>query len=237
VARNHKAGARSVALFEVGAVFRLAEPSEERRKLGFAMSGPAEEGWAGEDRPYDVLDARGVIEMLMTEVGVADWALGDAPPEPFHPGRSAWVLVGGSRAGVIGEIHPRVAAALDVVGRVAVCELEMDALVAGATKEFAFRDVPRFPPVRRDLAFVVPDAVPAGAVQAALQEAGGDLLGRAILFDVFHGASLPAGSKSLAFSVDIRAPDRTLTDNDAQAVVDRITARLAEDFGAELRSG
>jgi phenylalanyl-tRNA synthetase beta chain len=236
IARNRAGGVRSVAVFEVGAVFRLAEPSEERRKVGFALSGPAGEGWAADDRAYDVLDARGVLEMLLDEAGVEDWTLGEPAPEPFHPGRSAWVLVAGSRAGVLGEIHPRVASALDLDGRIAVCELEVGALRAGASKEFVFRDIPRFPPARRDLAFVVDERVPAGAVQAALEDAAGHLLGRAVLFDVFRGGSLPAGSKSLAFALDVRAADRTLTDDEAQTVVDRIAARLAEDFGAELRS-
>ena len=99
------------------------------------------------------------------------------------------------------------------------------------------RDVPRFPPVRRDLAFIVPERRPAGAVQRALEEAAGELLGACVLFDVFRGGSLPAGTKSLAFTVDLRAPDRTLTGEEADRVVERIVDRLRDDFGAELRAG
>ena len=142
----------------------------------------------------------------------------------------------GSAAGIIAELHPRAAARFEIEGRVAICELEFEALRAAGAKEFVFRDVPRFPPVRRDLAFVVAEDAPAGEIQTALEEAGGDLLAAVVLFDVFRGGSLPEGTKSLAFAVDFRAPDRTLTSEEAQPAVDRIVARLAEEFSAELRS-
>jgi phenylalanyl-tRNA synthetase beta chain len=97
-------------------------------------------------------------------------------------------------------------------------------------------DVSRFPPVRRDLAFVFDAATPADEVRAALVDAGGDLVGSVVLFDVFQGAPLPEGTRSLAFSVDFRAPDRTLTDEEAEGAVAAIVERLSRDFGARLRS-
>jgi len=184
-----------------------------------------------------VLDASGILEALMDELAIADWSLGDAVSGSFHPGRSAAVLVGGERAGVLGEIHPRVAADLELEGRVAVAELEVHALLAATTKEFAFRDVPRFPPVRRDLAFVVAEDVAAGAIQHALEDAAGDLLANCELFDVFRGGSLPEGTKSFAFTLEFRAPDRTLTGEETEPLVERVVAALARDFGAQLRAG
>jgi phenylalanyl-tRNA synthetase beta chain len=237
VARNQSLGVRSAGLFEVGIVFRLGDPAEERRKIAFALAGAVGEGWAEDKRPFDVLDARGVLEALMEDLGVGTWSLGEALGGAFHPGRSAFVLVQGARAGIIAELHPRAAGRFEIDGRVAICELEFEALRAAGDKEFQFREVPRFPPVRRDLAFVLPEDAPAGAVQAALEEAAGDLLGDAVLFDVFRGGSLPAGKKSLAFAVDLRAADRTLTAEDAQPAVERIVARLATEFSAELRAG
>jgi phenylalanyl-tRNA synthetase beta chain len=126
---------------------------------------------------------------------------------------------------------------MEIDGRVAVAELEFAAVVEGAAHEFAFRDVPRFPPVRRDLAFILPESAPAGTVQAALVEAAGPLLDRCVLFDVFRGGSLHEGTKSLAFSLDLRAPDRTLTDREAEEVVRRIVERLESDFRGRLRAG
>jgi len=106
-----------------------------------------------------------------------------------------------------------------------------------ASAEVTYVEVPRFPPVRRDLAFVLDAGAPAGAVQEALVRAGGDLVGSCLLFDVFTGPPLPEGKKSLAFSIDFRAADRTLTDDEVDTVVAGIVERLAADFGAELRAG
>jgi phenylalanyl-tRNA synthetase beta chain len=239
VARNRAAGTDRVTLFEVGATFRLAadRPFVQPRKAGAVLWGPAGTGWAAERRELDVHDAKGVLETLMHDLGVRRWSLGEVPPGPFHPGRSATVLVDGRPAGVIGEIHPRVARALDIDGRVAVVVVGLGGLLAAHERRVELRDVPRFPPVRRDLAFVVADDVAAGAVQASLEEALGDLFGGCVLFDVFRGGSLPPGAKSLAFAVDIRASDRTLTDGEAQEAVDRAVASLASEHGATLRAG
>jgi phenylalanyl-tRNA synthetase beta chain len=98
-------------------------------------------------------------------------------------------------------------------------------------------DVPRFPPVRRDLAFIVDASIPAGRVRSALVDAAGEILGSVLLFDVFEGPPLPEGTKSLAYSVDFRAADRTLTDQEADVAVEAIVERLSRDVGARLRSG
>ena len=237
VARNQSRGLEVVTLFEIGTVFRTAEPVQERQKVAFALCGPAAQGWTSDGRELDVLDAKGVVEALMAGMGVGEWSLGGAPNGPFHPGRSAWILVRGERAGVMGEVLPRVGEALEIQGRVAVAEIEIEALMDATQKEFLVREPPRFPPLRRDLAFVVPEDVPVGAVQAALEEAAGELLSTCRLFDVFRGGSLPEGTKSLAFALDLRAPDRTLTGEETDPVVERIVARIRSDFGGELRTG
>jgi len=120
---------------------------------------------------------------------------------------------------------------------VAVLEIDVTVLAAHLGRGGAFREIPRFPPVHRDLAFVVDAATPAGVVRAVLVDAAGALLDSAVLFDVFEGVPIPAGKKNLAFSVDFRAPDRTLTDGEAEAAIQDIVQRLARDFGAEFRAG
>jgi len=237
LARNVARQVRSAGVFEVGTVFRLVEGRpDERPKVAAAMTGVAEAGWWGSDRPFDLFDAKGALEALLADVG-APWSLGEPLASPFHPGRSAWVEIGGDRAGVLGELHPSVAAELDLPGRVALFELEVDVLVRHADAAGRDADVPRFPPVRRDLAFTVPADTPAGAVRAALVDAGGGAVAQAVLFDVHEGPPLAEGMKSLAFGVDLRAPDRTLSGEEAAEAVARIVERLRRDFGAELRSG
>ena len=236
VERNQRWGTESVAIFEVGTVFRLADPVEERRHLAFALSGPAGEGWTADDRVYDVLDARGALEALLGDLGVEGWRLGDPPGGPFHPGRSAQVLLGDRPIGVMGELHPRAASSVDIEGRVAVAELDVEPLRGPASLGVRFVEVPRFPPVRRDLAFVVEEDVPAAAVQELLDAAGDELLDRAVLFDLFRGGSVPEGKKSLAFALEFRAPDRTLTDEEVEPVVAAIVERVRSDLGGELRA-
>lgn len=228
----------SVRLFETGHVMWAgAEEPVEQEAAAALMTGPAEEEWPAERDAQGYLHAKGVLERLLAELGVATWTLGEAAGAPYHPGRSAIVLIEGERAGEIGELHPGVAESFDLEGRVAAFELRTGALVASAHPDVEAEAPSRYPPVRRDVAFVVDRDVRAGAVRALLREAAGDLLERVVLFDVFEGGSVPEGRKSLAFALDLRAADRTLTDEEANEVVDRIAARLAEDLGAELRAG
>ena len=234
-ARNLRRGARSTTLFEVGHVFAIGEPVDERERLAFVLAGQVGEGLHAEDRPYDVLDAKGIVEAVLGGVGVG-WRLEASPDRPLHPTRSAVVVVGDRPAGVVGELHPSEAARLDLAGRVAIAELDVASLGIAAAAIPTYRDVPRFPPVRRDLAFVLPDDVPAGAALEQLEAAGGELLDRAVLFDVFAGGGVPEGRRSLAFSVEFRAADRTLTDAEIEPTVTAIVARLRDAFGAELRA-
>jgi phenylalanyl-tRNA synthetase beta chain len=237
-ARNRARDARSLALFEVGTVFGTGDPVQERTTIACVLHGAATESWDAEPRMFDALDATGVVATLMDELGIDGWSLGDPPGPPLHPGRAAAVLIEGSPVGVAGELHPGVAAGLELDGRVALAELEVSALMrASADTRFTLTDVPRFPPIRRDLAFVMPESAPAGRVQAALEEAAGELLGSCVLFDVHRGAPLPDGMKSLAFAVEFRTPERTLTAEEADRVVGTIEARLGTDFGATLRAG
>jgi phenylalanyl-tRNA synthetase beta chain len=238
IARNQARGVPQVALFEVGTTFRSGDPFREQSKLGFAMAGLSSTDWSTPRTAFDVLDATGVLEAVLGELGVTGWRLEPDAGSPFHPGRSARVSVEGTHLGVVGEIHPRVAASLEIDGRVAAGAIGLTPLRAAAGEQiFEFRDAPRFPPVRRDLAFVLPADVAYRDVRDALVEAGGPVLDTCTLFDVFEGAPLEPGTRSLAFAVQLRAPDRTLTDDEAQAAIDRMVAAVGHRFGASLRTG
>jgi phenylalanyl-tRNA synthetase beta chain len=236
--RNTDRGSPSVRLFEVGHVFFLEEqqPVEEERAAMLLTGGEAA-GWPGERRERDFLDARGALEHLFEVLGVDGWSLGERRDSPYHPGRSAAVLLSGETVGEVGELHPKVKDSFDLLGRVAAFEVRVEPLVRAADPTALFREVSRFPPARRDLAFLIATDVPAGAVRQALIAAAGDLLDRAILFDVFEGPPLPEGKRSLAFSLEFRAPDRTLNDQEIEMSVRMIVRRLEESFGVELRSG
>ena len=228
----------SVRLFEVAVTFAAGDPDPvEEERVAVLLTGPVGEGWPAERRDHDFLDAKGLLEHLVDGLATAGLELGGPAALPWHPGRSASVTIGGGPAGEVGELHPRLARRFDLPGRVAAFELRVAPLVAASGAEPRYRDVSRFPPVHRDVAFVLDAEVPAGVVRAALVEAAGGLLDRAELFDVFEGEPLPEGKRSLAFSVDFRASDRTLTDQEVDDRVRAIADRLAADLGAELRAG
>jgi phenylalanyl-tRNA synthetase beta chain len=228
----------SVRLFEVSATFAAGDPDPvEEERVAVLLTGPVGEGWPAERRDHDFLDAKGLLEHLADGLATAGLALGEAAGPPWHPGRSASVIIGGQPAGEVGELHPRVARRFDLPGRVAAFEIRVGPLVAASGEEPRYHDVSRYPPVHRDVAFVLDAAVPAGAVQTALVESAGELLDRAVLFDVFEGEPVPSGKRSLAFSLDFRAPDRTLTDQEVEDRVRAIADRLRADLGAEIRSG
>jgi phenylalanyl-tRNA synthetase beta chain len=156
--------------------------------------------------------------------------------EPFlHPGRSAQVMAGEEALGWVGELHPLVARAWDLEGAVAGFELDLDRVVAHAVAVPYFEDLTSFPPVRQDLAVVVADDVPAAGVVDAVRAAGGRLLHEVRVFDVYRGAQVGEGRKSLALALTFQAPDRTLTDEDVAPARRKIVKALTEQLGGELR--
>ena len=155
--------------------------------------------------------------------------------EPFlHPGRAATVLVAGEPAGWLGEIHPAVAARWDLE-QAAGFELDFAVLARAADIAPDYEDLTSFPSVRQDMAIVVPDGVSGAAVVGVVRQAGGSLLDRADVFDVYRGAQVGEGFASLALRLEFRAPDRTLTDEEAAQRREKIVAALAERLGARLR--
>lgn len=235
--RNVSMGRTSLRLFEAGRTFAAGEPDPvEEERVAVLLTGPAAEGWPAERRDQGFLDAKGLLEHLLAGLGV-EWSVGEAATRPWHPGRSFAVLASGQEVGRAGEIHPAIAETFDLPAPAAGFELRVEPVLAAAKDVVEFREPSRFPPLRRDVAFLVDGHVPAGSIRTALIQAAGDLLERVVLFDVFEGDPLPAGKKSLAFALDIRATDRTLTDAEADEIVRAIAERLAADFGAELRAG
>ncbi|MFL5768030.1 MAG: phenylalanine--tRNA ligase subunit beta [Actinomycetota bacterium] len=236
LSRNLARQLPGATLFEVGTVFAPGDPVAERERLAIAMTGSAAGSWHDADRAVDFFDVKGALDALLGSLGITGWSLEAGLERPFHPGRSATVLFGGERAGSVGELHPSVASRFDLPARVAVAELDVVTL-GEAIGSFELRPVPRFPPVRRDLAFILDSGVSADDVERSIREAGGDLVSELRLFDVFVGAPVPEGKRSLAFAVDFRAPDRTLTDEEVAEAVAAVVERIRTGFGGDLRSG
>ena len=240
VRRNQSRGIADVRLFEVGTVFldrprdepRATEPlPEEHTHVGALLAGalrPA--SWREPEPPRaDFFAAKGVLAALMDAIR-ADWTVEPATEAFLHPGRSARVLIGGEPAGWLGELHPAVSAGWDVE-LAAGFELELSALERAARLDPRFRDMTSFPAVRQDRAWWFPATVAAAQVLDVVREAGGALLARAEVFDVY-----PAGERtSLALRLEFRAPDRTLTDDEVAQRRAKIDTAVAERLQGEPR--
>jgi phenylalanyl-tRNA synthetase beta chain len=155
----------------------------------------------------------------------------------LHPAASAEVVVGGATCGALGQIHPRVAQAFDVPAGIVAAELEWELLLAASRALRQMGGVARFPAVARDLAFVVGANTPADEMLREIRSADEKgIIEDIILFDVYRGAQVPEGKKSVAYGLTLRATDRTLTDAEADALCAAVKDRLKGRLGAEIRA-
>jgi phenylalanyl-tRNA synthetase beta chain len=228
-----------VYLFELASVYRppLDPLPAESQRLALALTGPrAPAAWNQPAEAGDFYDLKGAIESVLRALWVTGVRFVPERHSTLHPGRSAAVWAGDVRLGVFGQVHPLVAERYELEARaVYAAELEFDALVRVAGEQPPYTPLPRLPGVAMDLAAVVPDAVPEAEVAAAIREAGSDLLAEVRLFDVYRGAPIPAGHKSLAYALVYRAPDRTLTDAATAERQATVEAALRQRFGATIR--
>ena len=185
---------------------------------------------------WDYLGLKGVVEKLLETARVADARFArNTAGTSYHPGRCADIWLGEDKLGTIGEVHPAVLANYGVKPRVVAAELRMDVLFAHRGGTPAFKQLPKHPAITRDLALVADDALPAADIASRIRKAAGKALESLTLFDVYTGEHMAPGKKSLAYSLVLRAADRTLTDEEAENAVKKVLANLAE-IGVELRS-
>jgi len=240
MARNARVRDR-LWFFEIGPVYLPAGPRElpsELRRLGIGMAGPVIPVSWGDHTPAqtDFFALKGLVEALLEGLHLQDAAFHPADHPTFAPGRTARVTHGTQTLGFLGEIHPAVHRTLDLpAASVCLAELDLEALAHAMQPASALTPVPRFPPALQDIALVVDDAVSAADLTASIRDAGGALLADARLFDVYRGGQLPAGKKSVAFSLAFQAADRTLTDAEVEAEKARIVEAVAQRLGARLR--
>lgn len=239
LARNSARQQSRVRLFELGRTFAAGSdaPIETRRIAAVACGDAASEQWGVAARKLDFHDIKGDLDSLAAISGAAlEYR---ASTQPFaHPGRSAEVYrlneAGDAVCiGWIGQLHPRVQQAMAVDAEVYGFELELDALLARPLSRAAA--VSRYPSVRRDLAFVVPESVHWAVMQASVRQAAGNQLRDLQLFDRYVGKGVESGCKSLAMALILQDDSRTLTDRDVDAVVAEVVATLSANHGAVIR--
>jgi phenylalanyl-tRNA synthetase beta chain len=260
-ARNVGRGQSSVAIYETAPVF---VPTPERLKapilgvdwrpddadlaklmaavprqpltLAVVLVGDRDaSGWWGAGRPVSWADAvqvvREVARVLHVEVEVVQ-----ATRAPWHPGRCAELRVDGVELGHAGELHPAVCAAYGLPARTSAVEVDLGLLIDQAPLVVQPAPFSTYPVAKEDVAFELDADVPAESVVRVIREAAGELLESVRVFDLYTGAPIPAGRKSLAFALRFRAPDRTLTEPETAEARDRAVAAVVSEFGAVHRA-
>jgi phenylalanyl-tRNA synthetase beta chain len=229
-----------VALFEVGRVYEPAEPGtlpRELRSLAVGLAGMDHaRSWQEPVHPLDFWSVKGVFAALFGRLAIArvQWEAGTHPA--LHPGRTAWLRLGDTTIGVMGEVHPVCANAYGLTGRAYVAELDLQSLAA-YTEPVVIEAPSRYPVVEQDIAVVVSNETPAAAVTAVIRQAAGALCREVRLFDVYRSEQIGAGKQSLAFALTFQAQDRTLTVEEVNEVRETISDALAATLGASFRAG
>ncbi|HJX17710.1 MAG TPA: phenylalanine--tRNA ligase subunit beta [Acidiferrobacterales bacterium] len=228
-----------VRLFEIGKRF-LTKPdgtADEQAVIAGIATGPAfPEQWGSKARPVDFFDVKGDIEALLALGGQRQFLFRPAHHPALHPGQAAEIVHSGNKdcpIGLLGVLHPLIQAKSGLEKSAIIFELRISALQAAFIPEF--REISRYPAIRRDLALVLAEAISAQDVLDNVRKTAGGLLANLELFDEYRGEGIDSGRKSLALGLTLQDTSRTLNEEDVEAVIGRVVAGLKADFEAQLR--
>ncbi|MEQ1438742.1 phenylalanine--tRNA ligase subunit beta [Fontimonas sp. SYSU GA230001] len=231
---NRQRQAERLRLFEVGVCFALAgtEVVETTRIAGLAAGAAATEQWGKKDRPADFYDLKADVAALLG-AAAEEYRFEAAPHPALHPGRSARILRNGTPAGWIGELHPQTVRALDLPLAPLLFELDWPALRAGRLPRA--QALSEFPSARRDIAVVVAETVEAQTLLDCARRAGGNVLQKVLVFDIYRGEAVGKACKSVALGLIFNDYSRTLTVEEIDAATTSVTEALAREVGAQIR--
>lgn len=230
LATNYNRRVEEARLFEMSHVYiprslPLTELPYEKPVLTIGMFGNA-----------DFYDISGVVEELLTVLGIKDYELEPVHDNPaFHPGRTAKLVISSKECGILGEIHPDIAEEFGAAQKNYIAMIDIEPLVEGTYLKPEYKPLPRFPAVSRDIAMLVDDHVLVKQIEQLIRTKAGKILEDIKLFDVYKGKQVPDGKKSIAYSITFRAADRTLTDDEVGKAMDNILKALSNKLGAQLR--
>ena len=239
LATNVRRQMPDVRLFEIGRVFEGRGagtlPREETR-VGLVLTGlRAPRTWYSTRARVDAFDAKGAVEGIVEALGRGEVGTEPAAVSYLEHGRAVSISVQGTPVGTVGELHPDVQKAFDLAAPVFVAELSLDAIEALPSRAIQYRPLARYPGIQRDLAIVVSADVPSADVSRAIEAVRPPWLRRVALFDVYEGAQVGPGRKSLAYGLLYQADDRTLTDADVNRAHAEVVEQLRTALGAEVR--
>jgi len=234
---NRNQGATAIAGFSIAKVYWWNEQPCEGWRIAGVMAGDLPVSGLGVRRPAQFGDMKGVLENLFDHLGLLDrivWSPG-VPWATLHPGKSASILLDDELVGVVGALHPDTEVSLDLGGDHWLFEIDLERVDAAAVPAKRYRGLPRFPAIVRDLALVVSSDFRSADVVTFVREWNRDLVEGVHLFDEYVGSPIAPGKKSLAYSIAYRAEDRTLTDEEVNALQDMLVLALEKKFHVEHR--
>lgn len=238
--RNLRKNNSDLRLFELRRVFLPApgnEVPEQKRMLAAVMTGrrfPRQ--WNQPADTVDAYDLKGLLEALFEAFGVTEWDwVPSAENSSLHPGCSGDILIRNTRVGFAGRLHPRLQKELEINQDVYLFELEFQPLVVGGERGRVYRPIARFPAVQRDVALVVREDITYREVVEQVRASAAPEAVKIELFDVYRGAQIPEDRKSMAFRITYQHPDRTLTDDEVNALQERLLEKVLPRLNAHLR--
>ena len=229
LSRNYAYHNKTVKLYEMSKIYLPVEGEVLPKEPKVFMLGAYGEG-------RDFFTLKGEVEAILAAINAkapSYEAVCDNPS--YHPGRCARLYVDGQPMGILGQIHPLVAKTYGMDTEVYCAELDFTGLQTVLAEEKTYQPLPRFPAVTRDLALLCDEEITVAQLQDCISAAGGKLLRNVTLFDIYRGANIPEGKKSVAFSLELRADDRTLTDTDSDGVITKVLKKLEENLNAVIR--
>ncbi|MDA8665063.1 phenylalanine--tRNA ligase subunit beta [Litoricolaceae bacterium] len=234
VRHNVNRQAPRVRVFETGQCFvSSGDQLDQSERLGIALYGQQAPLHFSGDRLVDFFDLKGIVDGLgmVNGCGSLSWSSGEHPA--LAPGQTARVSMNGQSIGIVGRLHPRLARELDLPKPLFLADLNLSPLLSGQVT--AFKAISRYPRVLRDLAVVVDDSIAWQQIVDAVESLGDSRIQSVELFDVYRGTGVPEGCQSLALSLSLQDPEKTLDDVAIQEMVDQVVRTLGEQTGAELR--
>ncbi len=234
VRHNVNRQAPRVRVFETGQCFvSSGDQLDQSERLGIALYGQQAPLHFSGDRLVDFFDLKGIVDGLgmVNGGGSLSWSSGEHPA--LAPGQTARVSINGQSIGIVGRLHPRLARELDLPKPLFLADLNLSPLLSGQVT--AFKAISRYPRVLRDLAVVVDDSIAWQQIVDAVESLGDSRIQSVELFDVYRGTGVPEGCQSLALSLSLQDPEKTLDDVAIQEMVDQVVRTLGEQTGAELR--
>jgi phenylalanyl-tRNA synthetase beta chain len=244
VSYNRNRNNDDVAIFEMSKVFiteevSLKELPQEKLLLSIVLTGKRNQpNWSQKSEAVDFYDMKGLFDRIINYLGIEGLTYEAATSEGFHPGRTAELYLtsseGRRRIGRVGQLHPALQQQRDLEDTYAL-EVEMEPILAAATSEIAYKLLPRYPAIGRDLAVVVSQSVAVGQMENTIRQIASDLLESIQVFDIYTGERLGAAKKSVAFALVYRHPERTLLDDEVSELHGKVVQALEQQYAAELR--